>query len=169
MKGLLCPLFCCFVAFPGNCFLWNNLWSDWDPKSHFSCCKYASLLPHLGSGGFLCCRAQIILTYVAQTPEWLISISLIACWGFFCVLCSEAKVVMDKAIMLDGATVSAAFDDSADMGIVGTVAGTLWYINWSDNSSIRLVSGHMTRVADSLRTFRDKGAILCCCCFSVSK
>lgn len=69
-----------------------------------------------------------------------------------CVRCSEAKVVMDKAIMLDGATVSATFDDTADMGIVGTVAGTLWYINWSDNSSIRLVSGHMTRVPDSLRT-----------------
>lgn len=64
---------------------------------------------------------------------------------------------MDKAIMLDGAAVSAAFDDTADMGIVGTVAGTLWYINWSDNSSIRLVSGHMTRVPDSLRTFRYKG------------
>ncbi|XP_075890586.1 WD repeat-containing protein 90 [Nelusetta ayraudi] len=61
---------------------------------------------------------------------------------------SEAKVVMDKAIMLDGATVSAAFDDTADMGIVGTVAGTLWCINWLDDSSIRLVSGHMTRVND---------------------
>lgn len=71
---------------------------------------------------------------------------------------------MDRAIMLDGATVSAAFDDTADMGIVGTGAGTLWYINWSDNSSIRLVSGHMTRVPDSLRTFGGQRAILCCCC-----
>lgn len=69
--------------------------------------------------------------------------------------CSEAKVVMDKAIMLDGAPVSAAFDDTADMGIVGTVAGTLWCINWLDDSSIRLVSGHMTRVPDSLKTSED--------------
>lgn len=70
---------------------------------------------------------------------------------FVLASCSEAKVVMDKAIMLDGATVSGAFDDTADMGIVGTVAGTLWYINWLDGSSIRLVSGHMTRVPHSLK------------------
>lgn len=67
---------------------------------------------------------------------------------FLCMSRSEAKVVMQKAIMLDGTTVSAAFDDTADMGIVGTVAGTLWCINWLDDSSIRLVSGHMTRVPD---------------------
>lgn len=72
-----------------------------------------------------------------------------------CRPCSEAKVVMDTAIMLDGAPVSAAFDDTADMGIVGTVAGTLWYINWSDNSSIRLVSGHMTRVPDPFNSSGD--------------
>lgn len=76
---------------------------------------------------------------------------------------------MDKAIMLDGAAVSAAFDDTAEMGIVGTVAGTLWYINWSDNSSIRLVSGHMTRVPDSLRTFEYKGPFFWCHCFKVYK
>lgn len=49
-------------------------------------------------------------------------------------------------MMLDGTSVSAAFDNTMDMGIVGTTAATLWYINWSDNSSIRLVSGHKTKV-----------------------
>lgn len=51
--------------------------------------------------------------------------------------------------MLDGATVTAAFDKSLDMGIVGTTAGTVWYIRWSDNSSIRLVSGHKNKVLAS--------------------
>ncbi|TKS89948.1 WD repeat-containing protein 90 [Collichthys lucidus] len=57
-------------------------------------------------------------------------------------------VVLEREIMLDGTTVSAAFDSTMDMGIVGTTAGTLWYINWSDNSSTRLVSGHKTKVND---------------------
>lgn len=59
---------------------------------------------------------------------------------------SGTKVVMEQELMLDGTMVSAAFDSSVDMGIVGTTAGTLWYINWSDNSSIRLVSGHRSKV-----------------------
>lgn len=59
---------------------------------------------------------------------------------------SGTTVVLEQEVMLDGTTVSAAFDNTMDMGIVGTTAGTLWYINWSDNSSIRLVSGHKTKV-----------------------
>ena len=33
-------------------------------------------------------------------------------------------------------------------GIVGTSSGTLWYINWMERASIRLVSGHMSRVGE---------------------
>lgn len=47
---------------------------------------------------------------------------------------------------LDGTVVSAAFDDALDMGIVGTTAGTLWYISWAESTSIRLISGHKDRV-----------------------
>uniref|UniRef100_A0A672FSF8 WD repeat domain 90 n=1 Tax=Salarias fasciatus TaxID=181472 RepID=A0A672FSF8_SALFA len=57
-------------------------------------------------------------------------------------------VTLEQEIMLDGTTVSAAFDHAVDMGIVGTTAGTLWYISWSDRSSTRLVSGHKTEVND---------------------
>ena len=32
------------------------------------------------------------------------------------------------------------------MGIVGTTAGTLWYINWTESTSIRLISGHKNKV-----------------------
>lgn len=60
----------------------------------------------------------------------------------------ETAVTMEKEIMLDGTIVSSAFDNTVDMGIVGTTAGTLWYINWSENSSIRLVSGHKAKVND---------------------
>ena len=55
-------------------------------------------------------------------------------------------LTMEDEMALDGAVVSAAFDETLDMGIVGTVVGTLWYINWTERTSIRLVSGHMSKV-----------------------
>lgn len=67
-------------------------------------------------------------------------------FGHLCLSFSGTMVVLEQEIMLDGTTVSAVFDNTMDMGIVGTTAGTLWYINWSDSSSIRLVSGHKTKV-----------------------
>ncbi|WAQ96619.1 WDR90-like protein [Mya arenaria] len=55
-------------------------------------------------------------------------------------------LTMEDEMNTDGAIVSASFDDAMDMGIVGTSAGTLWYINWTERTSIRLVSSHMSRV-----------------------
>ncbi|XP_016417962.1 WD repeat-containing protein 90-like [Sinocyclocheilus rhinocerous] len=57
-----------------------------------------------------------------------------------------AQVQLEQELLLDGTVVSAAFDDVMDMGIVGTTAGTLWYINWADSTSIRLISGHKSKV-----------------------
>uniref|UniRef100_A0A8B9RIY0 WD repeat domain 90 n=1 Tax=Astyanax mexicanus TaxID=7994 RepID=A0A8B9RIY0_ASTMX len=58
----------------------------------------------------------------------------------------NSQVLLEQEMLLDGTVVSAAFDDVMDMGIVGTTAGTLWYINWVDNTSIRLISGHKSKV-----------------------
>lgn len=60
--------------------------------------------------------------------------------------CRKAQVQLEQELLLDGTVISATFDDVMDMGIVGTTAGTLWYINWADSSSIRLISGHKTKV-----------------------
>lgn len=62
------------------------------------------------------------------------------------VSCRNAQVHLEQELLLDGTVISAVFDDVMDMGIVGTTAGTLWYINWADSSSIRLISGHKTKV-----------------------
>ncbi len=32
-------------------------------------------------------------------------------------------------------------------GVVGTTAGTVWYINWPEESSVKLVSGHADQVS----------------------
>ncbi|KAK6302093.1 hypothetical protein J4Q44_G00281460 [Coregonus suidteri] len=57
-----------------------------------------------------------------------------------------ALVLLEQEMMLDGTVVSATFDDVMDIGIVGTTAGTRWYINWVDNTSIRLISGNKSKV-----------------------
>uniref|UniRef100_A0A4W3J426 WD repeat domain 90 n=1 Tax=Callorhinchus milii TaxID=7868 RepID=A0A4W3J426_CALMI len=58
----------------------------------------------------------------------------------------SSSVLLEHEMVLDGTVISAVFDDIMDMGIVGTTAGTLWYINWAENTSIRLISGHRNQV-----------------------
>ncbi|KAF3853462.1 hypothetical protein F7725_014150, partial [Dissostichus mawsoni] len=105
-----------------------------------------------GEIGVLLCRGNHLLT--GSNTRWLRLWEVEAVRGVKPQekVCSGedsgTSVVLEQEIMLDGTTVSAAFDTSMDMGIVGTTAGTLWYINWSDCSSIRLVSGHKTQVND---------------------
>ncbi|XP_049916646.1 WD repeat-containing protein 90 isoform X3 [Epinephelus moara] len=105
-----------------------------------------------GEIGVLLCRGNRLLT--GSNTRWLRLWEVEAVQGVKPQenVCNgedrATMVVLEQEIMLDGTTVSAAFDNTMDMGIVGTTAGTLWYINWSDNSSIRLVSGHKTKVND---------------------
>ncbi|XP_072798413.1 WD repeat-containing protein 90 isoform X9 [Vicugna pacos] len=56
------------------------------------------------------------------------------------------SVFMEHELTLDGAVVSAVFHDSMDMGVVGTTAGTLWYVSWAEGTSTRLISGHRSQV-----------------------
>ncbi|KAK6171134.1 hypothetical protein SNE40_019389 [Patella caerulea] len=58
----------------------------------------------------------------------------------------QQGLTMEDEMTLNGAVTCAVFDPSLEMGIVGTSAGTLWYINWTERTSIRLVSGHMDKI-----------------------
>ncbi|KAB0382023.1 hypothetical protein FD755_003940 [Muntiacus reevesi] len=58
----------------------------------------------------------------------------------------SSSVFLERELTLDGAVVSAVFHDSMDMGVVGTTAGTLWYISWAEGTSTRLISGHRSKV-----------------------
>ncbi|XP_066869045.1 WD repeat-containing protein 90 isoform X10 [Kogia breviceps] len=58
----------------------------------------------------------------------------------------SSSVIMEHELTLDGAVVSAVFHESMDMGVVGTTAGTLWYISWAEGTSTRLISGHRSKV-----------------------
>ncbi|ESO96709.1 hypothetical protein LOTGIDRAFT_147184, partial [Lottia gigantea] len=55
-------------------------------------------------------------------------------------------LTLEDEMTLNGIITCAVFDPNMEMGIVGTSAGTLWYINWSERTSLRLVSGHMNKI-----------------------
>jgi WD40 repeat protein len=56
-------------------------------------------------------------------------------------------LTIQDEFQLDDGIISASFDDTFDMGIVGTSCGSLWYICWStDRSKTRLVASHNDRI-----------------------
>lgn len=61
------------------------------------------------------------------------------------LICLIVVVVADWLVTLQ--IIAAAFDDTLDMGIVGTTAGTLWYLDWTNRSIVRMVTGHSGKVS----------------------
>jgi WD40 repeat protein len=55
-------------------------------------------------------------------------------------------LTIDNEIMLNSGIKCCKFDASLDIGIVATIKGVLWYVNWLDNSTVRLVSTHNDRI-----------------------
>ncbi|XP_054992986.1 WD repeat-containing protein 90 isoform X5 [Sorex araneus] len=58
----------------------------------------------------------------------------------------SGSLAMEQELSLDGAVVSAVFHESMDMGVVGTTAGTVWFVSWAEGSNTRLISGHSSQV-----------------------
>ncbi|CAF0967584.1 unnamed protein product [Brachionus calyciflorus] len=56
------------------------------------------------------------------------------------------RFIIENEINLNGAIKSCNFDSSLDIGILGTNKNTLWYVNWKEESSIRLVSSHSSKI-----------------------
>ncbi|XP_039740696.1 WD repeat-containing protein 90 isoform X1 [Pteropus medius] len=74
---------------------------------------------------------------------------------------SSSSVFMERELTLDGAIVSAVFHDSMDMGVVGTTAGTLWYVSWAEGTSTRLISGHRSKVNEVVFSPRESHCATC--------
>lgn len=55
-------------------------------------------------------------------------------------------LTIDNEIMLSGAIKCCKFDSSLDIGIAATTKGVLWYVNWLDNSTVRLVTTHGNQI-----------------------
>ncbi|XP_077642916.1 WD repeat-containing protein 90 isoform X4 [Lonchura striata] len=101
-----------------------------------------------GEIGVLLCRHQQLLSGSNTKRIRLWSVATVQELRLKGPNARSGSVLLEHEITLDGTIVSAAFDDSLEMGIVGTTAGTLWYINWVESTSIRLISGHKNKVTE---------------------
>nr|XP_030140775.3 WD repeat-containing protein 90 isoform X6 [Taeniopygia guttata] len=101
-----------------------------------------------GEIGVLLCRHQRLLSGSNTKRIRLWSVATVQELRLKGPNARSGSVLLEHEITLDGTIVSAAFDDSLEMGIVGTTAGTLWYINWVESTSIRLISGHKNKVTE---------------------
>ncbi|XP_053550193.1 WD repeat-containing protein 90 [Bombina bombina] len=117
----------------------------WDAQTHRCFMTWEA---DQGEIGVLLCRGNRLLTGSNTRKIRLWSVAAVQELREKGSGASSNSVLMDHEMMLDGAIVSASFDDALEMGIVGTTAGTLWYINWVENTSIRLISGHRNKVTD---------------------
>lgn len=59
-------------------------------------------------------------------------------------------LTIENEIGLNSAIKSCKFDSALDVGIVATNKGTLWYVNWSEETSVRLVSTHTAKINNIL-------------------
>jgi len=56
-------------------------------------------------------------------------------------------LTIEDEFELDDGIISGSFDNTFDMGIVGTLCGSLWYICWiTDRSKTRLITSHIDQI-----------------------
>ena len=59
-----------------------------------------------------------------------------------------------EALLLDGEAVGMSFDKSGDEGVVSTNQSTIWFLNWEEGDTIRILSSHsesITSIAGNSR------------------
>lgn len=60
---------------------------------------------------------------------------------------SNYGLTIQDEFQVDDGIISGSFDDIFDMGIIGTLCGSIWYICWtSERSKTRLVGSHTARI-----------------------
>lgn len=64
-------------------------------------------------------------------------------------------LTIDNEISLNSAIKCCQFDSALDIGIVATNKGTVWYVNWQEETSVRLVSTHNAKI-NSILCINDK-------------
>uniref|UniRef100_H2ZYH0 WD repeat domain 90 n=1 Tax=Latimeria chalumnae TaxID=7897 RepID=H2ZYH0_LATCH len=115
----------------------------WDLEKN---CCFVTWEADQGEIGVLLCRGNRLLSGSNTRKIRLWAVAAVQGMRLQGSTSRSSSVLVEHEMTLDGTIVSAAFDEVMDMGIVGTTAGTLWYINWAENTSIRLISGHKNKV-----------------------
>ncbi|KFQ12750.1 WD repeat-containing protein 90, partial [Leptosomus discolor] len=115
----------------------------WDTETN---CCFMTWEADEGEIGVLVCRRNRLLSGSNMKRIRLWAVAAVQELRLKGPAARSSSVLLEHEMALDGTIVSAAFDDSLEMGIVGTTAGTLWYVNWTESTSIRLISGHKNKV-----------------------
>ncbi len=55
-------------------------------------------------------------------------------------------LIIENEIQLNSAIKCFQFDPMLEIGIVATMKNTLWYVNWKEEQSVRLVSSHTGKI-----------------------
>uniref|UniRef100_H2ZR20 CFA20 domain-containing protein n=1 Tax=Ciona savignyi TaxID=51511 RepID=H2ZR20_CIOSA len=77
---------------------------------------------------------------------------------------SREEMKLEHELTFDGEVVSGSFDDEIVMGVLGTTNSSVWYVDWRDGSTIRLVAGHKHKVCNvSIFTRFDKNGHFATC------
>ncbi|XP_009951241.1 PREDICTED: WD repeat-containing protein 90, partial [Leptosomus discolor] len=114
----------------------------WDTETN---CCFMTWEADEGEIGVLVCRRNRLLSGSNMKRIRLWAVAAVQELRLKGPAARSSSVLLEHEMALDGTIVSAAFDDSLEMGIVGTTAGTLWYVNWTESTSIRLISGHKNK------------------------
>ena len=64
-------------------------------------------------------------------------------------------LIIENEMRLNSAIKCCQFDPLLEIGIVATSKNTLWYVNWKEEQSVRLVSAHTDKI-NSVRCIDDK-------------
>eukprot|EP00051_Salpingoeca_urceolata_P017149 m.231562 g.231562 ORF g.231562 m.231562 type:complete len:1844 (-) comp18876_c0_seq6:786-6317(-) len=59
---------------------------------------------------------------------------------------APGSLILQDAIAVDGPVVSACFDVALAMGVVATLTGTVWSVDWQTRDKLRLVFGHSDQI-----------------------
>jgi WD40 repeat protein len=64
-------------------------------------------------------------------------------------------LTLESEVLLNGAIKSCKYDPTLDIAIAATIKGTVWYVNWQEETSVRLVSSHLAHI-NSICCINDK-------------
>lgn len=57
---------------------------------------------------------------------------------------------MGTQIEFDSPVVSISFDTKLNEGVVGTMGGSIWFINWAEETNIRIASSYLNGNVNSV-------------------
>ena len=69
-------------------------------------------------------------------------------------------LIMEDEYTLTGCITGGSFDDNLELGIVATSDALIWYVNWLERNTVRLVNGHSDNINHVLLCGQDSIATL---------